>query len=127
MFFACFGDDYHAAADWFGVTIRTIYRWLEGNKEPPLMAKKLLTAQYTGILSDVYPCNQWKIKDGRLTTPFGSADVYEFEQFPAYRARYLTADRRVNELQLKYERLLKEVDQLVLKIEQIKRLRCEFL
>lgn len=125
MLFACFGEDYKAAADWFGVDTRTIYRWINGDTPPPLMAKKLLTIRHNNYLPDYYPFNEWKIKGTNVITPFGVADAFELEQFPVYRARYLAAENRVAELQARYERLLVEVDQLLAKIEAIRRLRSE--
>lgn len=127
VYFACFGEDYEAASSFFGVSVRTIQRWLSGHTLPPLMAQRLLAIKERGYLPDRYPYDQWRIKGDTVITPFGQSNAFELEQFPAYRSRYLVADRRVDGVNARYERLLSEVDELTAKIDVIKRLRLEIL
>lgn len=127
VYFACFGEDYEAASSFFGVCIRTIQRWLSGHTPPPLMAQKLLAIKERGYLPDEYPFTEWKIRGTTVYTPYGQSCAFELEQFPAYRARYLYADRRSENLKLKYGKLLSEIDELTVRTESLKRLRLEFL
>lgn len=127
LFSSCFGEDLKAASEYFGVNIRTIYRWLDGTTPPPLMAVNLLSIRARNYLPDEPPYKDWSIKGSRITTPFGTADAYELEQFPAYRARYLRTEQRAKDLENRYSQLLDEVDFLIERLENLKRLRSQIL
>lgn len=124
LLFLSFGDDIPAAAAWLGVSVRTLYRWYAGTVKPPLMALRLLGYRARGFDLDAEPFSSWRVYRGVMSTPYGHADVFEFERYPVIRKRMYDLDEALQARDRLYSNLFQSIDRLLLETEKIKVLRA---
>lgn len=95
-----FAFNYRSAAEHFGVSVKTIQRWLDTNTAPRYVVRHLHVLS-RGWLPDYEPFISWQIDGTNIITPFGTVNAFEVEFLHSYKwnARAL-AD------QFKYRNLL---------------------
>lgn len=79
-----FGFNYPAAGAHFGVSSRTIKRWLNQNSAP-MPVLRYLDSMARGYLPDYEPFASWYIDGTDILTPWGTVCAFEVEFLNTYK------------------------------------------
>lgn len=95
--FLLFGDELQPACEFFGVSLRTLYRWINNPNMVHPCALKLLDIGIKGFyLPDHAPYTDWRVTKESILTPFGSVDPFDVEYLPILKSQLIKADNAVN-------------------------------
>lgn len=95
-----FSSDFLAAANYLGVSSRTVRRWESGSVAIPLAVLKLLHYEY--LYRHNYNASSlgWSWShDGRIQTPYGLIDAYQVEMVPIYESMIIRQKIQIETMQ----------------------------
>ncbi|MFS6535771.1 helix-turn-helix domain-containing protein [Idiomarina loihiensis] len=113
-----FAFNYKAAADHFGVSLRTIYRWFDGN--PPPYVKRYMNVMARGWLPHYEPFSNWRIDGTDIYFPTGKVSAFDVEFIEQYKWSQRTLTERFKNRQLNQKEMLEAVEKILEESEQLR-------
>lgn len=117
-FVRVFAFNYKAAADHFGVSLRTIYRWFDGN--PPLVIKRYVDVMARGWLPQYEPFSNWRIDGTDIHFPTGKVSAFDVEFIEQYKWSQRTLRERFKNRQLNQKEMLESVERILDESERLR-------